>query len=233
MSYIVLSDADSLFGNEWMTSKIDFAGLPEFYDNFNVVDENTAFQSPSILAALFSDKSNVEKIATPEPDIVEKSVSDECHPVSPEHCVPDLEATIEEDQFKAMLDSYLANAKLSAAVEDSPLDNPAENDDVFVVEETSAPVVSLKRKLSVSTPEGPKPKVKTPEQKQRKRLQNRNAATRYRSKKRSEQEVLNAKCLDLEKENLELQQKIKNKQQEVQYLKDLIIDVFCKKHTSI
>ena len=223
-----------------MTSKID---LEQLDSNFNLVGVNeiqpsiaplatvdTKTQSPSILAALFGGRPlDIEKVDLTDTSSVgiDESVPEECGPSSPEQHVPDVEADV---IFKAFLDRYLAAAKTSAQ-EDSPLEDSSEND-VFIVETADMQKAS-KRKMSDSTPEGPKAKVKTPEQKQRKRMQNRNAATKYRSKKRSEQEILNAKCLELEGENKELQKKIESRQQEVQYLKDLIIDVFSKKHAKI
>ena len=218
-----------------MTTKIDLACLPEQpHSNFVLANNETQLHStvpsvsvktqlevPSLLTALLGGKStNAETINPAQTGLghAEESALDDVVPVSPEQSVPDING----EQFKALLDSFLSAARLDQA-------DPSEND-VFIVETPPTTDLLTKRKYDDSTPEGPKPKVKTPEQKQRKRLQNRNAATRYRSKKRSEQENLNAKCEQLQEENVELREKIENKTQEIQYLKNLIIDVFSKKH---
>jgi hypothetical protein len=242
-TFFLFIDVGPLFDNEWMTSKIDLTCLPEQLDsNFNLVgvsDEiqsgtlssvGAEIQSPAIVTALLGDRSvNIEKVdeTDPVPVSIDESILEEYVPTSPEQHVPDVDAGIGE-RFKILLDSCLA-ANGTSVQEHSLFKDHTEND-VSIVEPTCAQTkVALKRKMSDAAPQGPKPKVKTPEQKQRKKLQNRNAATKYRSKKRGEQEILNAKCLELEDENAELQQKVETKRQEIQYLKNLIIDVFSKK----
>ncbi|TSK62637.1 Cyclic AMP-dependent transcription factor ATF-4 [Bagarius yarrelli] len=66
---------------------------------------------------------------------------------------------------------------------------------------------------------------KTVDKKIKKMEQNKTAATRYRQKKRVEQEVLNAECSELEKRNKELAEKADSISREIQYLKDLIEEV--------
>lgn len=66
---------------------------------------------------------------------------------------------------------------------------------------------------------------KSVDKKLKKMEQNKTAATRYRQKKRVEQESLNVECTELEKRNHELSEKADSISREIQYLKDLIEEV--------
>lgn len=66
---------------------------------------------------------------------------------------------------------------------------------------------------------------KTADKKLKKMEQNKTAATRYRQKKRVEQESLNVECTELENRNRELAEKADSISREIQYLKDLIEEV--------
>ncbi|MBN3323446.1 ATF4 factor, partial [Atractosteus spatula] len=66
---------------------------------------------------------------------------------------------------------------------------------------------------------------KVVEKKLKKMEQNKTAATRYRQKKRAEQEALGVECTELEKRNKELTEKADSISKEIQYLKDLIEEV--------
>ncbi|XP_040041475.2 cyclic AMP-dependent transcription factor ATF-4 [Gasterosteus aculeatus] len=63
------------------------------------------------------------------------------------------------------------------------------------------------------------------EKKLKKMEQNKTAATRYRQKKRVEQDLLNTECEELEKRNGELSDKADSISREIQYLKDLMEEV--------
>lgn len=69
---------------------------------------------------------------------------------------------------------------------------------------------------------------KVVEKKLKKMEQNKTAATRYRQKKRVEQEHLNTEREELEKRNRELAEKAESISREIQYLKDLMEEV--RKH---
>ncbi|XP_023284817.1 cyclic AMP-dependent transcription factor ATF-4-like isoform X2 [Seriola lalandi dorsalis] len=86
----------------------------------------------------------------------------------------------------------------------------------------SSPSAKVPRVKSVSGA----PKVV--EKKLKKMEQNKTAATRYRQKKRVEQELLNSECEELEKKNNELAEKAESISREIQYLKDLMEEV--RKH---
>jgi len=69
---------------------------------------------------------------------------------------------------------------------------------------------------------------KVVEKKLKKMEQNKTAATRYRQKKRVEQELLSVEREELEKKNRELAEKAESISREIQYLKDLMEEV--RKH---
>ena len=72
-------------------------------------------------------------------------------------------------------------------------------------------------------------KVKTTQQKKRKRDQNKDAATRYRIKKREEQETIQKELSGLEKENVELKDQVTSLSKEMEYLKNLMLEVYKNK----
>ena len=202
-----------------MTEKIDLTSLAaELHSNFTF--ENICTESQEPFVADEDDSCSVEEV-----DVMDTSTDvEDPIPLLPEQHVPDVESIAD---FKSLLELYL-NAARRSSQDVGPLAAHAE-DDVFLAD-SPLPTKSLsKGNMSEPATPSPKGKVKTPEQKQRKRLQNRNAATRYRSKKRSEQEILNAKCKELEDQNAKLRKRVESKQQEVKYLKELIIDVFNRK----
>ncbi|XP_069509042.1 cyclic AMP-dependent transcription factor ATF-4 [Ambystoma mexicanum] len=63
------------------------------------------------------------------------------------------------------------------------------------------------------------------DKKTKKMEQNKTAATRYRQKKRAEQEAISAECRELEGKNDVLQEKVDSLVKEIQYLKDLMEEV--------
>ncbi|XP_016364926.1 cyclic AMP-dependent transcription factor ATF-4-like isoform X1 [Sinocyclocheilus rhinocerous] len=71
---------------------------------------------------------------------------------------------------------------------------------------------------------------KVVEKKLKKMEQNKTAATRYRQKKRTEQETLSSECAELETRNRQLQEKAESISREIRYLKDLMEEVRASKH---
>lgn len=63
------------------------------------------------------------------------------------------------------------------------------------------------------------------DRKLKKMEQNKTAATRYRQKKRAEQEALSGECRELEQKNVALMEKADSLSKEIKYLKDLIEEV--------
>ncbi|XP_041425392.1 cyclic AMP-dependent transcription factor ATF-5-like [Xenopus laevis] len=64
------------------------------------------------------------------------------------------------------------------------------------------------------------------DRKQKKRDQNKTAALRYRQRKRAEYDALDEECQSLEVRNRELKEKSDSIEREIQYVKDLLIEVY-------
>ncbi|XP_036281662.1 cyclic AMP-dependent transcription factor ATF-5 [Pipistrellus kuhlii] len=64
------------------------------------------------------------------------------------------------------------------------------------------------------------------DRKQKKRDQNKSAALRYRQRKRAEGEALEGQCQGLEARNRELRERAESVEREIQYVKDLLIEVY-------
>ncbi|XP_005302592.2 cyclic AMP-dependent transcription factor ATF-4 [Chrysemys picta bellii] len=103
---------------------------------------------------------------------------------------------------ESLTDSQFATDPICDSVRPKPYDHPAEK------------VVSAKVKGE-----------KRADKKLKKMEQNKTAATRYRQKKRAEQEALSGECRELEQKNEALKEKADSLSKEIQYLKDLIEEV--------
>lgn len=77
-----------------------------------------------------------------------------------------------------------------------------------------------------TTPPRKMKSLSTKEKKERKRAQNKSAATRYREKKRSEFQTVDAQMKTQEEKNRSLKDKVNQITREMQYLKDLLIEVY-------
>lgn len=101
----------------------------------------------------------------------------------------------------------------------------------------ASPSRSLISTVALSGPARPKPydppgemviaklKGEKLDKKLKKMEQNKTAATRYRQKKRAEQEALTGECKELEKKNEALKERADSLAKEIQYLKDLMEEV--------
>lgn len=72
----------------------------------------------------------------------------------------------------------------------------------------------------------PSPAITRGDRKQKKRDQNKSAALRYRQRKRAEGEALEGECQGLEARNRELRERAESVEREIQYVKDLLIEVY-------
>ncbi|KAM4651219.1 cyclic AMP-dependent transcription factor ATF-5 [Discoglossus pictus] len=118
---------------------------------------------------------------------------------------------------------------------DVPSDFQRENiQDLTVINDTTDPSAQSKR-LNRPTPyDRPStaannciaPTHQKGDRKQKKRDQNKTAALRYRQRKRAEFDALDEECQGLEVRNRELKEKSDSIEREIQYVKDLLIEVY-------
>lgn len=128
------------------------------------------------------------------------------------------------------------------------LASPASTDDMSSLWSTPSSPISVTESDNKSSPtskaERPKPYSRPSEtvpipgysrstgrrtlgdRKERKKLQNKNAATRYRQKKKEENNLIESEIEDLENKNKELKDKEDQMKREIEYLKKLMSDVY-------
>lgn len=151
-------------------------------------------------------------------------------PPSPLQNVPDVVAPSPPGVSSPGSDLCCENLELPLV--DSPgecVSSPPSPDSQATPFKTNIQVVKTHQKETLFSPY-PKEKparVRSPQQKKRKREQNKDAATRYRVKKREEQESIHTELCGLEKENVELKDKVASISKEIEYLKNLMLEV-CK-----
>lgn len=86
--------------------------------------------------------------------------------------------------------------------------------------------VKVRSTRGVEARAGGRSSFKAPKEKKLKKMeQNKTAATRYRQKKRAEQESLGSEYAELERKNIELTEKADSMAREIQYLKELMTEV--------
>ncbi|NP_001086999.1 activating transcription factor 5, gene 2 S homeolog [Xenopus laevis] len=113
---------------------------------------------------------------------------------------------------------------------DVPSDFPREQlQDLSVTKDTTVPP-EFSERLNRPTPYDRPNCSAFPQQKgdrkQKKRDQNKTAALRYRQRKRVEYDALDEECQSLEVRNRELKEKSDSIEREIQYVKDLLIEVY-------
>ncbi|KAM9296033.1 cyclic AMP-dependent transcription factor ATF-5 [Gastrophryne carolinensis] len=119
---------------------------------------------------------------------------------------------------------------------DVPSDFPRdEQRDFMVIDDTDDPPALAKRLNRPGPYDRPVPATSTTastsnpprgDRKQKKRDQNKTAALRYRQRKRAEYDALDEECQLLEVHNRELKEKSDSIEREIQYVKDLLIEVY-------
>lgn len=112
----------------------------------------------------------------------------------------------------------------SLADSDYEIENGSDDDDDYDWELTRKPKRGKKRKVRTGSNDRGK-KFSRIDPESRKKEQNKNAATRYREKKRVEEMEREALCGHLESRNRELRKEIKDKENEVKLLKELLVNV--------
>lgn len=240
----------------WLTDKIDFASLEpasleiETKDLTGVVS-NLKFETIDYSLGAFVLSMPEESLESCNVLMTSDSISPaspeqnvpELAPLSPESSVVSPMSTLTDDSgisFSSLdNDATVAELLLSCGATALAVDQPhspaATEDNVSSssqktqMEQTidaSVRATQVPYTKSKTVSYSVKPKVKTPQQKMRKREQNKDAATRYRVKKRGEQEQLNGQCKDLEKVNKELKDQVNSLSKEIDYLKNLMLEVY-------
>ncbi|KAK3705196.1 hypothetical protein QZH41_013987, partial [Actinostola sp. cb2023] len=233
-----LEGGTKLLETDWFTEKFDFDSFdPSALNSTDTLQELTQVES-SFCGSLLPEISDELLMPFPGEDI---TIPTEM-PATPEQNVPEYQA----------LSPYSTSSEVSACLA-SPVDsNPLSPCSNYSDGSTDCSVTLIdllssdeqnnteaqSQSQSNSTPkratpytrphskQSPKPKVKTPAQKQRKRVQNKDAATRYRVKKRSEQDVLFQEAEKIEEENTKLRDQVASIGKELEYLKNLMLEVY-------
>jgi len=149
-------------------------------------------------------------------------------PTSPLQSVPDVEMNSPTALLSPKSDVSDENTSLACSEVESFSCPSSPETPVSKSVMTTLPTVSTWPKPTYFTPypkEKPA-KVKSPLQKKRKREQNKDAATRYRVKKREEQDIVQKELTGLEKDNVELKEQVMSLSKEIEYLKNLMLEVY-------
>lgn len=240
----------------WMTDKIDFTGLDTSIlatetRELTELDSNLKLETFDSSLGEFILTVSQENFELSDVLVTNNPTS----PASPEQKVPDFAplspvssvlspmsvATDDSGISFASLDEDVTVAELLLACGTAalPVDQPAGSFTTNDSLATTSPKVESKRSsvTGARTTQSPyskdkttlytvKPKVKTPHQRMRKREQNKDAATRYRVKKRGEQDKIATECEDVEKVNRQLKDQVGSLTKEIDYLKNLMLEVY-------
>lgn len=210
---------DALLAMEWVSEKLELGelDLDSLLDSSDDCPESPEAQLPpcpgsdllsgSSLIELQPLRTAEEAVKNELPLIAEEAVK--CEPLSPAHS---LELGSEVDLLEKT-GRPQSDCDSDSGIESSPPHTPQSC-----------------RSKPYSRPQADSklPRTKAPksaDKKLKKMEQNKTAATRYRQKKRVEQEELNTERLQLEQRNQELKEKAQAISREIQYLQDLMEEV--------
>jgi len=142
------------------------------------------------------------------------------------------EVAVNETDLSALCSLLFQNngiAALSSSFSfDEPQSSPAPSSPASSTSSESESENSVSNTQEESSPRYKpysKKKQKTPEQKSRKMAQNRTAASRYRVKKKDELKIMTEEADKLEEKNKNLKGKVDGLRNEIDYLKNLMLDV--------
>lgn len=220
----------------WFTEKVDFTDVSVALP----AEETCATLCPTVgLESVFPDTTEVLECF--DTSATENTIKEYC-PTSPEQKVPDALMS----PATSVLSPGPAFSVDSGVFSPNRLDVYSEPSSPYYAKDTKLPCVQQLTAATtviqpsetiVKSPRTPysrdkqqsynvKPKVKSPQQKERKRVQNKDAATRYRVKKRDEQDVLFVEVEKLEQTNTELKEQVSSLSKEMEYLKNLLLEVY-------
>lgn len=170
----------------------------------STVDHSFSLELGSEVDILEGDK----KTETPTTLVIPKSEKeDEAHSDNDSGICMSPESYLESPQqspatsTSSLSDNQLVTTQLHVSVRPKPYDRPP-----------GVIILQIKEEKRV-------------DKKLKKMEQNKTAATRYRQKKRAQQEALSGECRELEQKNEALTSKVESLSKEIKYLKDLIEEV--------
>ncbi|XP_073500366.1 cyclic AMP-dependent transcription factor ATF-4 [Phyllobates terribilis] len=240
-------DFDSLLGMEDLDSAVSPDELMATLD-----DSCDLLEDPPLPMVLGQYVPSPDKISLAKPSLEADQVapvSPQSQVSSPDHSfILDLGSEVDvAEEDKRSSDSYTLDAMKHEKEESSDNDSGICMSPSYLGSPQHSPTSTEYPSSVQSSPESPiserpKPydlplndrevlaKVKTVGQpkvdkKQKKMEQNKTAATRYRQKKRAEQDAISAECRELEAKNDILNEKAESIAKEIQYLKDLMEEV--------
>ena len=213
----------NLHGVDLTTLEVGPAVTSEPDNNTNTLETTTLAATEQSADNIFANVDEILKRLCADKKIlfIEEQPSS-TSPSSPLQSVPDVE-----------MNSLTALLSPKSDVSDESTSLACSEGDSFSC--PSSPETPVKQSAATTRPKptyfAPYPKekpakVKSPQQKKRKREQNKDAATRYRIKKREEQELVEKELNGLEKDNVELKEKVTSLSKEIEYLKNLMLEVY-------
>lgn len=243
----------SLLDSDWMTEKLEFQNTRPVLsvigsDLVNVADFDFTPSEPSVSieqksvvtsetadSSILEGSSDVNLFANVD-EILRKLLTtcknvgvtgDQVGPKSPLQSVPDVDMSSHPSVMSPELELFEVTTPVASPGEDSPSYPSSPETQVEKTVEIS-PITTTRPKVNyfVPYPKDKPAKVKTPQQRKRKREQNKDAATRYRVKKREEQDVIAKELAGLEKDNGDLKEQVNSLSKEIEYLKNLMLEVY-------
>ncbi|XP_059353768.1 cyclic AMP-dependent transcription factor ATF-4-like [Carassius carassius] len=218
---------DVFSGMDWMTEKLDLSDL-DLDSLIGSCDSDEPPSSPEeLLACLDTLPFGSSELGLALPPLtldLQEPVEVKSEPASP---VPSY--TLELGSEVSVIQSaelMLTPSHIVLLL--TPTADPSDSDSGISVSgsdpESSPKHAGSSRTKPYSRPD-PAGAPKVVEKKLKKMEQNKTAATRYRQKKRSEQETLSSECAELEKRNQQLQERAESISREIRYLKDLMEEI--------
>lgn len=137
------------------------------------------------------------------------------------HAMPGLQVSAEDIQYLETLLQESANADPPSAL----YSDPHAPSTLALEHSVKLPIKTTSRKSPKASSRSTK-SLSSTEKKERKRAQNKNAATRYREKKRAEANVVFDEQSKMEDKNRDLKDKVTLLTREIQYMKELLIEVY-------
>ncbi|XP_059417021.1 cyclic AMP-dependent transcription factor ATF-4-like isoform X2 [Carassius carassius] len=247
------SRGDVFSGMDWMTEKLDLSDF-DLDSLIGSCDSDEPPSSPEELLACLDTDTNLDLDSLPlgsselglaltfDLPLPEEPVEIKCEPLSPDpsftlelgsevSVLPSPELPLSPPLVVLLLtpkeeanagDSSDSDSGISVSGSDpEPSPKPTDSSRTKPYsrpDPDGTPAVTSRVKAAPGAP-------KVVEKKLKKMEQNKTAATRYRQKKRSEQETLSSECTELEKRNQQLQERAESISREIRYLKDLMEEI--------